>query len=200
MKLQPIKLPEKLEPFRGVIFFAVILMAANFFWKYNVLGDEAANLNSSVTFWGWDISTPFTYAALNVAHACEFVLNTIGWDVKLKPDNSISHPNGRSVLIIWACTGLKQAYIFFSIIAFYRGPWKKKLWYIPLGLCVVYLFNIFRISFIIAAIENHPGWFTFLHEYLFKYIFYGIIFLMWVFWEEKIAQKKKNYKSKFIEF
>ena len=196
MKLRPIQLPEKLEPFQGVIFFAVILMAANFFWKYNVLGDEAASLNSSVTFWGLDISTPFTWAARNVAKVCEFVLNMCGWKVTLKPDNSIGHPNGNSVLIIWACTGLKQAYIFFCIIAFYRGPWAKKLWYIPLGLSAVYMFNIFRISFIIASIENHPGWFTFLHEYLFKYIFYGIIFLMWVFWEEKIAPKKKAINPK----
>jgi len=45
------KLPEKLEPYRGVLLFAVILMLSNFFWKYNVLGDESNSIDSTVTFW-----------------------------------------------------------------------------------------------------------------------------------------------------
>jgi exosortase/archaeosortase family protein len=112
------------------------------------------------------------------------------------PSNIIRHANGNSVQIIWACTGIKQAYIFFCIIAFYRGPWLKKLWYIPLGLFVVYVFNIFRISFIVGVVGKHPDWFHFLHIYAFKYAFYLIIFLMWVLWEEKIAGKNDKLKSK----
>jgi exosortase/archaeosortase family protein len=64
------------------------------------------------------------------------------------------------------------------------------LWYIPLGLVLVYLFNIFRISSIAAVIEQHPDWFKFTHEYFFKYLFYGLIFGMWVLWEEKISLRK----------
>ena len=30
------------------------------------------------------------------------------------------------------------------------------------------------------------------HEYILKYVFYGIIFLMWVLWEEKIAVKSSK--------
>jgi len=191
MKFTTIKFPKKSEPYRGVILFALILMVSNLFWKYNVLGDESANIDSAVTFWGLDISAPFVWGAHNVAHVCKSILNFCGWRVTLESNNSIQHLNGNSVQIIWACTGFKQAYIYFCIIAFYRGPLQKKLWYIPLGLAVVYLFNIFRISVIAAFIENHPTWFVFLHEYFFKYIFYGIIFLMWVLWEEKFAGKRK---------
>ena len=59
MQLHKIKLPEKLEPFRGVIIFAVVLLLSNFFWKYNVLGDEDTSGDNTVTFWGNDISIPF---------------------------------------------------------------------------------------------------------------------------------------------
>ncbi|MDD4993509.1 MAG: exosortase/archaeosortase family protein [Paludibacter sp.] len=186
IKIPNIKFPEKLEPYKGVILFAVILMAANFFWKYNVLGDEDEGLNSLVTFWGIDITAPFVWMAKHVAFVTEFILRTIGFDIILKPDNVLGYSNGNGVQIIWACTGLKQSYIFLCIIAFNRGSWKKKIWYIPLGLLVVYTFNIFRIAFIAACMENHPDWFEFLHLYAFKYLFYGIIFLMWVLWEEKI--------------
>ena len=61
-----LKLPEKLEPFRGIILFAVVLMISNLVWKYNVLGDEAIDLHSKVTLFGWDMITPkeYIYTAL----------------------------------------------------------------------------------------------------------------------------------------
>jgi len=148
--------------------------------------------DSMVTFLGADISAPFTWMALHVARVTTFILHSFGSDVVLEPSNVLRYPNGNSVLVIWACTGIKQAYICFCILAFSRGPRIKKLWYIPLSLIGVYAFNIFRITFIVACIENHPGWFHFLHLYAFKYVFYGIIFLMWVYWEEKIIGMKKS--------
>jgi exosortase/archaeosortase family protein len=186
MKVRDIKLPDKLIPYKGPILFAVVLMLSNLFWKYNVLGDESESINSTVTFWGLDISPVFTRLAVHVASVTEKILQFLWIDVSLKPGNILGFPNGNSAIVIWSCTGLKQAYISFCILAFARGPWLKKLWYIPLTILVVYVFNIFRITFIVACIENHPGWFDILHLYIFKYLFYGIIFLMWVYWEEKI--------------
>lgn len=182
-----LKLPEKLEPFRGIILFAVVLMISNLVWKYNVLGDEAIDLHSKVTLFGWDISGPFIAAAVHVATVSKNLLNFLGWEVSLSPDNTLGFATGYSVKVIWACTGIKQAFICSCIFLFARGTWKKKAWYIPLTLLVVYTFNIFRISFITACIEHHPNWFEFLHLYAFKYAFYGVIFLMWVLWEEKIV-------------
>jgi len=192
MKIPSSIFPEKLEPYKGVILFFVVLMGTNLFWKYNILGDESMKADSMVTFWGMDISAPFTWMALHVASVTTGILHFFGSGVILEHSNILRHTNGNSVLIIWACTGIKQAYICFCILAFSRGPWSKKLWYIPLSLIVVYIFNIFRITFIVACIENHPTWFQFLHLYAFKYVFYGIIFLMWVYWEEKIVGMKKS--------
>lgn len=183
--------PEKLKPFKGVIIFFVILMGANIFWKYDVLGDESNNLDSLVTFWGLNISAPFNWMAHHVAHVSAAMLHFFGSKVVLGPTNFLRHTNGNSVQIIWACTGIKQAYICFCILAFSRGPLLKKLWFIPLCLIVVYLFNIFRITCIVAIIENHPYWFNFLHFYAFKYVFYVIIFLMWVLWEEHFVVQDK---------
>lgn len=191
MKTPIFRFPEKLESLKGIILFFVILFVANVFWKYNVLGDESTGADSMVTFWGLDISAPFNAMTLHVARVTAAVLHFFGSKVTLTGDNMLHYSNGNSVFIIWACTGIKQAYICFCILAFSRGPWSKKAWYIPLCLLVVYLFNIFRIAIIAACVESHPDWFDFLHLYFFKYIFYGVIFLMWVFWEEKIVVKKK---------
>jgi len=190
MESSVFKFPEKLVPYSGIIYFVVILLVSHFAWKYTVLGDESDTL---VSFFGLDISAPFVWMSAHVARASVAVLHFFGSNIVLEPNNVLRHENGHAVRVIWACSGIKQAYIFFCIIAFSRGPWPKKLWYIPLGLVLVYLFNIFRISSIAAIVEFRPGWFQFTHEYFFKYLFYGLIFGLWVFWEEKFSVKKGQH-------
>ncbi len=184
------KFPEKLVPYRGVITFAVVLMISNLLWKYNVIGDESYSLNSTVTLWGMNISAPFDWMARHVAYVSFSILHFFGSNAVLEPLNIFRYQNGHTIQIIWACSGLKQAYIFLCILTLSRGSWVKKLWFIPLGLIVVYMFNIFRIAFIVGYVEYHFSSFIFLHQYLFKYLFYGLIFGMWVLWEEKIEGKK----------
>jgi exosortase/archaeosortase family protein len=75
------------------------------------------------------------------------------------------------------------------LIAFYNGNLKKKFWYITGGLLVVYTVNILRISAITALVGAYPNQFELLHEYIFKYLFYIILFAMWVLWDEKIVKK-----------
>lgn len=179
------KLPEKLRPYSGVIYFMVVLVCAHFFWKLTMKGDES---DTVVSFLGMNVSTPFNYMAAHVAKATAFILHSFGSEVHLTSSNVLRHENSVAVRIVWSCTGIKQAFVFFCIIAFYAGNFKSKLWYIPLGLLIVYVINIFRISAITALVEIFPTQFELLHEYLFKYLFYAILFGMWVLWEEKIKK------------
>ena len=180
------KIPESIEPYSGIIYFVVLLMLSHFFWKFTVLGDETETI---VTFFGINISAPFNLMADHVAKVTTRMLEIMGYSISLSADNVVRHDNNVAVHVVWACTGLKQAYIFVCIIAFYRGTLKNKLWFIPLGLLVVYLFNIFRIVAITALIKEHPEWFYILHEHVFKYLFYVIIFGMWILWEEVVSKK-----------
>lgn len=188
--------PEWIKPYKGIIYFVIILLVSHFFWKFTVQGDES---NTLVTFFGLDITAPFAYMARHFAYMTEKVLHFFGSDVMLAKDNILYYSNGNGVRIVWACTGIKQAYIFFCIIAFTRGPWLKKLWYIPSGIIVIYLFNLLRMVVIIGLAKNHMEWFDILHNYIFKYLFYGVIFLMWVIWDEKIATRKHSENQKTIE-
>ena len=103
---------------------------------------------------------------------------------KIKICISFVYPDKAVIDIVWSCSGFKQAYIFFTVIAFYAGKHIHKLWYIPLGLVVVYVFNVFRIALITYLLRDNLGWFDVLHEGS-KYVFYAIIFLIWVIWAEK---------------
>lgn len=185
--MKPLRFPEKLKPLKGVAYFAVILLTAHFFWKYTVIGDESDVL---VTSFGLDISLPFNLMARHVAVMTHWMLDGLGYPIVMENYNIIRHDTGVAVRIVWACTGLKQTYIFTAIILLYFGSFRRKLWFIPAGWIVLYLFNIFRIAFITAAIRNHPESFEFLHEELFKYLFYALIFLLWILWEERIRLKQ----------
>ena len=73
--------------------------------------------------------------------------------------------------------------------------WLHKLWFIPFGWLCCYAFNILRIFLITILIENHPTWFHPLHDYLFKYMFYAMMFLLWVWFVEKIRPSQGTDSS-----
>lgn len=175
------------KPWGGAIYFILILLVSHFFWKFTVLGDESDHV---VTFFSLNISAPFNFMADHIAIAVHRLLNFAGYTLNFENYNILRFDNGNAVRIVWACSGIKQAYIFFCLIVFYRGPTSKKIWYIPLGIFVTYLFNIFRIAVITAIVYHRPQWFDMVHEHIFKYMFYALIFGMWLLWDEKLSKTK----------
>lgn len=176
----------------GVIYFITLLLFTHFLWEWAVDGDLQSQ---QIAILGKDLTMQFHSLST-------FTAQTVHRFVRLFPDTNdflindtyLKFAGGRFTLnIIWGCTAVKQLYIFIVIMAFYRGPWKKKLWYIPLGCVILWVYNIIRIASIAYLVSDHPERFDFLHEGLFRYIFYGLIFLLWMIWEEKFV---KNLKTK----
>lgn len=195
--MQPLtqKLKSELRPYRDVILFVVAMLAANFFWKLTIHGDEEGF--GAVTWLGVDITCWFdamvrhtTIWAYRLAHLFLPDIYQIG-------ENTIRHASGYGIKVIWGCTPLKQSFIF-TCIMLATGPYfvrihrehrltaLHKLWFLPVGWLLIYGFNILRIVGIVLLTHAHPEWFEVLHFYVFKYLFYGFIFLIWVFWVERI--------------
>lgn len=89
------------------------------------------------------------------------------------------------------CTTLKQWLHWVFLMVLFPGNWKHKLWYIPLGLVVIHIVNLIRITGLSIAMSYYPTKFEFFHNYIFKTLFYAVIFAMWVIWNEKIRKKTK---------
>lgn len=176
-------------PYVDILLFVVALLAANFFWKFTVLGDEGG---IQVTWFGMDITAPFDFMAAHIAHVVFWFIQLTNDTATFFEPSTIHFATGTGTRIVWSCTGLKQAFIWIIIMLAARGNWKHKLWFIPLGLVCAYLFNILRITLIAIAIEHHPEWFHMLHDYIFKYIFYGMLFLLWLWWTHRIANASKT--------
>lgn len=110
------------------------------------------------------------------------------------------------IIIAPECANLKQWMHWLFLMLLFPGPWKHKLWYIPAGLVVIQWANVVRICGIMMMMIHWPGihirlfgldinTFHLGHDYIFKFFFYLVIFLMWVLWVEVFYNKTTKTKS-----
>ena len=178
---------DKLGVYQGIVLFLVVMFASNFFWKLTVSGDENGLEAHFLTL---DVSALFAGMCYHLASVVHWIYDLLGVPTVLY-DTTISHLNGQGVRIVWGCNGIKQSFIFMMIMLFARGPFVHKLWFIPLGLVCVYLINIARLVFLTYIVRDYPQSFEFWHGGVTKYLFYGLIFLMWVFWNDFLVGNRK---------
>ncbi len=179
----------KAENWQGIITFMLVLFTANAVWKISISGDEGNN--QVLLFTSIDIAAPFDFMVVHIASVVKTILTALGYEVHQHYANDICFANHNALLVVWGCSAIKQAFIFFCIMIFAQGPRKQKIWFVPLGILIVYLFNIFRIVVIAMIIKNNKELFYLFHEIIMKYLFYGVIFLYWLWWEEKFNRKKR---------
>lgn len=185
------KLWSKLGVYQGIVLFLIVMFASNFFWKLTVNGDENGLEASFLCF---DLSVVFANLCHHLAEVVHLGLNRLGITTYLY-DTTVYHPNGEGVRIVWGCNGVKQSFIFTMIMLFARGPLKHKLWFIPLGLFCVYLINVSRLLLLTYIVRDNPNAFDFWHGGVTKYGFYGLIFLIWVLWNDYLVPRLSDTKK-----
>ena len=180
------RLFEQLKPYEDVIIFMITLFVANYFWKFTVIGDESGEM---VTWFGIDLTAMFDFMTRHITSVVFWLICLFRDTAYMIGDHTIHFQSGSGTSIVWGCSGIKQCFIWMCLILTVRGGWKHKLWFIPVGWFCCYAFNILRIFIISLFLEFHPGWFEILHEYIFKYAFYAMLFGLWVVFVEKLKIK-----------
>ena len=173
-----------LEPYRDILLFVAAMLLADWFWKLTVCGDEGGD---SVTWLCFNLTPFFDALARHTAESVYALLQPFKPSLFLSDGLVIGYGGGKATHIAWSCTPVKQAFIFTAIMLAAQpyNPLKgalHKLWFVPLGVVLVYVFNILRIAVVVLVIEEHPELFSLFHDHLLKYIFYGFIFLIWLLW------------------
>ena len=172
--------------YQDVFRFLIVLFVCHFFWKYSISFNDDLRI-TELTWLGFvDISAPFSYVTQKTVDIVRGIFGLLGVEVEMSTPRQFLFPNGNTVTVVWACNGLKQMFLFVCIILFARGGWKQKVWFIPLGVFVCFLFNIVRLVFLIWIVKDYYQMFDFYHEYVTKYLFYIAMFLLWVWWNEKL--------------
>ena len=103
--------------------------------------------------------------------------------------------NGAGISVVESCSGVKQIMQFALLMLVFPGPWKHKLWYIPMGMIIVHFTNILRISILVVVAKHSPTNIEYVHDTYVRIMFYVVIFILWLIWVEKISGKKAEKKD-----
>jgi len=178
------KLPQRLLPLRDILIFFALLFSFHFIY----LG-----WSKGLEYWPFEaqVAWLFGWVANGLLKQSIWILQALSIDVVLIGQTIYANNYEAFVSVVPECTTLKQWMHWIVIMTFFPGPWKHKLWYIPLGILVIHLTNLFRITGLTLIQFPFPNGFHFFHDYFFKTLFYAVIFLMWVVWNEKIRKSAK---------
>jgi exosortase/archaeosortase family protein len=180
---------------KDVILFMVILLFFHLLWKIFVSNIMAVDfiMNSSL------------YMAEKVYIASKWVLETLNVNVTFFDELTIGGnlrknviyyaQNNGVVYVNSSCSGLKQFYQWVFLILLFPGPWKHKLWFIPMGLIIIHIVNIFRIVGMTYVTINMSQHWDYIHDWIMRPFFYIVMFLLWVWWNEKFHLKQKQRKK-----
>lgn len=86
-----------------------------------------------------------------------------------------------------ACDGLVLYVLFGGFVLAYPGPAGRKLWYIPLGIALIYALNVLRVAALALNQHYAPNSLNFNHHYTFSFVVYACIFGLWMLWARRLA-------------
>lgn len=144
----------------------------DFFPIKDGVGDIHQFLIGNITNFSAKIVSNIFNLEISTANSCELFNNV----VELK--------------IYDGCSGFQQIVQFMLFFAIIKGRTINKLWFIPAGALIIHITNIIRMVGLFITLQYLPAYFDFFHVYIFKVIFYGVIFLMWMVWVEKVSERK----------
>ena len=175
------------EKVRGIFWFVVISLVVHFLWRSWSIDFNFAPFTRIIN----DLRLMLVDTAYNQSvFICQHILT-----IKIKPvPDHLIVVNTFILRFPESASGFKQIIQFIVLMRIVSGSWKKKIWYIPFGIIIVYLTNIFRIiSHIVLAI-HWPQQLRYAHDNYLKLLFYVVIFGLYVFWIEIVNEKEQPVK------
>ncbi len=143
----------------------------------------------------------FTYHLSNtLLYGSKLLLTILGYHSEIFPNRHVIRLEGTSgIFLNRGCLARNLMVLFSGFIIVFPGKIKSKLWYIPLGLLLISIINIIRISGLSLTLFYYPeGYDKYDHHALFNYLVYILIFFMWFFWIRRFSKyrKKKKHENK----
>ena len=86
-----------------------------------------------------------------------------------------------------ACNGMILMAIFTGFVIAYPGPVLKKLLFIPLGIFIINMINVFRVAALTLNALYRAHTLELNHKYTFSIIVYASIFYLWMIWVKRYA-------------
>jgi exosortase/archaeosortase family protein len=65
-------------------------------------------------------------------------------------------PANDCLYLAWPCLGIKTTMVFIALIVVFPGKGRHKLWFIPLGMVLIQVFNVIRFSTLLMIVYHYP--------------------------------------------
>jgi exosortase family protein XrtF len=165
------------KPLTRFLLKAVVLyLGWHLLWFYWIEPD--GTLNHYLTYNTAGISS----AMLNLFSSHHFTLSPFD------EQNTYLFKDGTAVVLIeHGCNGLILMVLFAGFIIAFPGPWRQKLWYVPLGIFGIYMINSLRVIGLAVNQMISQSSFDFNHKYTFTILVYGAIFYGWMIWVNRYS-------------
>lgn len=117
-----------------------------------------------ITTQGGKLFSPFLANYLNVpewltqlvSKSSKFLLELCGYAVQEKERANITIAGSRGVTIAWGCLGAGAMFLWIGFVVAHRCAVKYKLKWAGIGLGLIFIVNILRVSMIVLS--NHYHW------------------------------------------
>jgi len=131
-----------------------------------------------------------------VSRQTSIALNLYGWETHIKdsttkPVTVLSNTNQPVLHIYEGCNGVNVMIIFVAFLVAFGPMRRAMLWFIPVGLTVIHLFNLFRVGLLYWVALYRPDFMYLLHKYFFTAVLYIVVFLLWIVWVRKSSIVKQ---------
>jgi len=131
-----------------------------------------------------------------IINACEKILSFLNYKTfssrEINDFQVFGIDGSNGVWIGGPCNGITLMFLFAIFIIAYPGNSKHKLWYLPLGIILVYGLNLLRIVSLSLIAYYKPSYLEFNHTYTFTFIAYSFVFSLWMLWANKFSNEKEN--------
>jgi exosortase/archaeosortase family protein len=171
----------KWKQVRGVILFVIITVAIHLAWRFWAYYLIYFPIN------GWMNDITNTMSDMVFKQSSWFVIHVLGVHLTFEPGNIMWLDNKSGIQITGGCSGIKQILQFALLLIIYPGNWKRKIWFIPLGILVVHITNLLRVIGMVLTGLMKPESIKFMHDNFLRGLFYIVIFCLWWIWEQKIS-------------
>ncbi|GAA4366725.1 hypothetical protein GCM10023185_38090 [Hymenobacter saemangeumensis] len=142
-----------------------------------------------------------TALCTQIAAASTGVLNILGFTAHVdyslpKHILNLVVINGKPAVVVGPpCNGLVLYALFAGFVVAFPGPFRRKLWYIPLGIAVIWVLNVLRVVALALNHEYSRDSMDFNHHYTFTFVVYGFIFMLWMLWAKGLALSPASQRT-----
>ena len=124
------------------------------------------------------------------------LMSTLGESMEIDYMSRIVRIKGTpGVTVGEPCIGFDVNAIYIGLILSASGKALNKVWFLALGVTVLVLLNVLRISALTYLVEINPWLWEVNHKFVFSVVIYSFLFILWHYWLKYFSYSRSNLKS-----